>query len=100
MVRGTIAGLVFAGHETTKNQLGWMIASLAGVPALWNEVGKDPAKARPVVEEVLRFRSAASINLVDNRSWRLALEFSEVRVNLHFGAALCRGAQERDSFEF
>src|SRR5262245_61574464 len=24
--RGFIAGLVFAGHETTKNQLGWMVA--------------------------------------------------------------------------
>jgi cytochrome P450 len=60
VVRGTIAGLVFAGHETTKNQLGWTIALLAGVPALWNEVGRDPGKARAVVEEVLRHRSAAT----------------------------------------
>src|SRR5262249_44631653 len=28
-VSSAIAGLVFAGHETTKNQLGWMIALLA-----------------------------------------------------------------------
>ena len=60
VVRGTVAGLVFAGHETTKNQLGWMITLLAGVPALWNEVGREPAKARAVVEEVLRLRSAAT----------------------------------------
>ena len=31
-VRGFIAGLVFAGHETTKNQLGWMVAVLAERP--------------------------------------------------------------------
>jgi hypothetical protein len=60
VVRGSIAGLVFAGHETTKNQLGWMITLLAGAPALWNEVGERPERANAVVEEVLRLRSAAT----------------------------------------
>ena len=72
VVRGTVAGLVFAGHETTKNQLGWMISLLAGAPALWNEVGREPAKARPVVEEILRLRSAAT------SVGRLALEDVEI----------------------
>ncbi len=72
LVRGTVAGLVFAGHETTKNQLGWMITLLAGAPALWNEVGRDPGKARAVVEEVLRLRSAATSVI------RLALEDVEI----------------------
>ena len=60
LVRGTVAGLVFAGHETTKNQLGWMIALLAGAPALWNDVGREPARAAAVVEEILRLRSAVT----------------------------------------
>jgi cytochrome P450 len=34
-VRASVAGLVFAGHETTKNQLGWMIAVLAEAPEEW-----------------------------------------------------------------
>jgi cytochrome P450 len=59
-IRGTVAGLVFAGHETTKNQLGWMVALLSDVPAVWDRVAADPAHADDVVEEVLRFRSAAT----------------------------------------
>jgi cytochrome P450 len=72
VVRGTVAGLVFAGHETTKNQLGWMIALLAGAPALWDEIAEDPGRASPVVEEVLRLRSAATSVI------RLALEDVEI----------------------
>lgn len=59
-VVGSVAGLVFAGHETTKNQLGWMILVLSGVPAEWDSVSKAPGRAPLVVEEVLRFRSAAT----------------------------------------
>jgi cytochrome P450 len=59
-VRGTLAGLVFAGHETTKNQLGWMVAVLSDVPAEWDRVCAEPERARDVIEEVLRFRSAAT----------------------------------------
>jgi cytochrome P450 len=61
MVTEAIAGLVFAGHETTKNQLGWtMISILTHAPAEWDKVAKEPARARAVIEEVLRFRSAAT----------------------------------------
>ena len=60
LMRGSIAGLVFAGHETTKNQLGWMIAVLSQVPSHWEAVQADPKRAGDVVEEVLRFRSAAT----------------------------------------
>lgn len=60
LVVGSIAGLVFAGHETTKNQLGWMIAVLSRAPAEWGKVRADPTRAASAVEEVLRFRSAAT----------------------------------------
>jgi cytochrome P450 len=59
-INGTLAGLVFAGHETTKNQLGWMIAVLSEAPTEWDRVCAEPQRARDVVEEVLRFRSAAT----------------------------------------
>lgn len=59
-VRASIAGLVFAGHETTKNQLGWMIAVLAGQPAVWDRVAGGALAVADVVEEVLRIRSAAT----------------------------------------
>lgn len=55
-----IAGLVFAGHETTKNQLGWTIATLADRADLWDAVAAGTVSAHDVVEEVLRFRSAVT----------------------------------------
>ena len=59
-VRGFIAGLVFAGHETTKNQLGWMVAVLADRPDVWDAVATGDLTAAEVVEEVMRLRGAAT----------------------------------------
>jgi hypothetical protein len=59
-VSGAIAGLVFAGHETTKNQLGWMIAALAERPDIWDAVGAGALDVSTVVEEVMRYRSAVT----------------------------------------
>ena len=59
-IHGSIAGLVFAGHETTKNQLGWTVAVLSEQPAIWDAVASGKLAARDVVEEVLRYRSAAT----------------------------------------
>lgn len=59
-VSGSISGLVFAGHETTKNQLGWMLAVLADHPDVWDAIGAGTMAAPDVVEEVLRFRSAVT----------------------------------------
>jgi hypothetical protein len=59
-VRGFIAGLVFAGHETTKNQLGWMVALLADRPDVWDAVARGELTPAEVVEEVMRLRGAAT----------------------------------------
>jgi cytochrome P450 len=59
-VRGFIAGLVFAGHETTKNQLGWMVALLAERGDVWDAVARGELTAAEVVEEVMRLRGAAT----------------------------------------
>jgi cytochrome P450 len=80
-IRASIAGLVFAGHETTKNQLGWMVAVLSAVPHEWDRVAQEPERARDVIEEVLRFRSTAT------GFGRLALEDLEL-----FGERLPAGS--------
>lgn len=59
-MRNTIAGLVFAGYETTKNQLGWLVATLAEVPDEWNRVAREPERSKAVVEEVLRVAGTVS----------------------------------------
>ena len=60
MIHGAIAGLVFAGHETTKNQLGWMVSVLSERPEIWDGVATGDLDVANVVEEVLRYRSAAT----------------------------------------
>ena len=80
-VYGTVAGLVFAGHETTKNQLGWLVTTLSEVPAEWERVAREPGRAKDVVEEVLRFRSTAT------SIGRLAVEDVEL-----FGKTLPKGS--------
>ncbi|MEO6025902.1 MAG: cytochrome P450, partial [Candidatus Binatia bacterium] len=59
-IQGFIAGLVFAGHETTKNQLGWMVQVLSEHPTLWSDAATERISAADVVEEVLRYRSAVT----------------------------------------
>jgi cytochrome P450 len=59
-IRGFIAGLVFAGHETTKNQLGWMVAVLAENGRVWDAVADASLAAAVVVEEVMRYRGAVT----------------------------------------
>jgi cytochrome P450 len=55
-----LAGLVFAGNDTTRNQIGWMVTVLADRPELWTLIGDgawDPAAA---VEELLRYQSTVA----------------------------------------
>ena len=59
-VRGSIAGLVFAGHDTTKSQLGWMVSVLSERVDLWDAVAAQSVPVTAVVEEVLRFRSSVA----------------------------------------
>jgi cytochrome P450 len=97
VIRASVAGLVFAGHETTKNQLGWMIAVLSEVPDEWERVAADPERARDVIEEVLRFRSTAS------NFGRLALEDVEIggeRIAKGTSVLASIWSANRDSREF
>jgi cytochrome P450 len=96
-IRASIAGLVFAGHETTKNQLGWMVAVLSEVPEEWDRVAREPARAVNVVEEVLRFRSTAT------SIGRLALEDVEicgVRIAANSTVIASLWSANRDAAEF
>jgi cytochrome P450 len=97
LVNGTLAGLVFAGHETTKNQLGWMVVVLSEVSSEWDRVAETPARAKDVVEEVLRFRSAATSV---GRQATEPLELFGVRIpaSTHIVASLWSGNRDRAAF--
>ncbi len=51
----TAQGLLVAGHETTANMIGKMVAILLTDRSRWEALLADPAKVRLAVEEVLRF---------------------------------------------
>jgi hypothetical protein len=80
VIHGSVAGLVFAGHETTKNQLGWLVKILSDVPAEWDRVAREPTHGKDVVEEVLRLRGTVT------SVGRLAMEDVE-----HFGHHIPKG---------
>ncbi len=49
---------MFAGNDTTRNQIGWMVATLLDRPDVWDGVGSGQLDTAEVVEELLRHRSA------------------------------------------
>ncbi|MET0135778.1 MAG: cytochrome P450 [Kibdelosporangium sp.] len=48
-------GLLIAGHETTANMIGKMVAMLLADRSRWTQLLADPSLVRSTVEEVLRF---------------------------------------------
>jgi cytochrome P450 len=55
-----IAALLFAGFDTTRNQLGLALWLFAEFPDQWARLRADPSLAPQAVEEVMRFRGAVS----------------------------------------
>ncbi|QOV34265.1 cytochrome P450 [Streptomyces ferrugineus] len=52
---GTAMGLLVAGHETTANMIGKMVAMLLTDRTRWERLLADPALVRTAVDEALRF---------------------------------------------
>ncbi|MEU4693539.1 cytochrome P450 [Actinoplanes sp. NPDC023714] len=52
---GTAQGLLIAGHETTANMIGKMVAMLLADRSRWESLLDDPSLIRTAVEEALRF---------------------------------------------
>ena len=52
----TISGFIFAGAETTRNQLMELVIAFAEHPEQWEQVAADPDRIPGAVEEVLRHR--------------------------------------------
>ncbi|MEV6996555.1 cytochrome P450 [Streptomyces sp. NPDC093982] len=52
---GTAMGLLVAGHETTANMIGKMVAMLLADRTRWERLLADPALVRTAVDEALRF---------------------------------------------
>ncbi|GLY70670.1 cytochrome P450 [Amycolatopsis taiwanensis] len=57
-------GLLVAGHETTANMIGKMVAMLLADRRRWEQLLADPSLVRSAVEEALRFDANAGVGMV------------------------------------
>src|SRR5207249_4489544 len=60
-LRSMIGALLFAGYDTTRNQLGNAMALFAQYPEQWRLLGDDPGRVGLAVEEVLRFMGTVTV---------------------------------------
>jgi cytochrome P450 len=60
-LRGMIAGLVFAGNDTTRNQLALGMLAFAKHPDQWALLGERPELAPRAVDEMMRLNPTISI---------------------------------------
>lgn len=59
-LRSLIIGLLFAGYDTTRNQLGLAMWTFAHHPDQWAALRERPELVRNAVEEAMRFQGAVS----------------------------------------
>jgi cytochrome P450 len=60
-LRSLIASLLFAGYDTTRNQLGIAMVLFADNPAQWRLLAERPELAASAVEEVVRFQGTVAV---------------------------------------
>lgn len=59
-LRAMIGGLLFAGYDTTRNQLGHALFTFCQHPEQWAQLADDPDLAPGAVNEVMRLSAAVS----------------------------------------
>jgi cytochrome P450 len=60
-LRSMIGALLFAGYDTTRNQLGIAMTLFAQHPPQWRLLGDEPERVPRAVEEVLRFMGTVTV---------------------------------------
>src|SRR5947207_11552270 len=60
-IRTMIAALLFAGYDTTRNQLGLAMWLFAEFPDQWKALAADPSLTANAVEEVMRYRGTVGV---------------------------------------
>ena len=60
-LRSMIGALLFAGYDTTRNQLGIAMVLFAQHPEQWRLLGDEPERVGAAVEEVLRFMGTVTV---------------------------------------
>lgn len=90
-------GLLFAGHETTRNLIGSGMYTLLRHPEEMAELREDPELIRTAVEELLRFESPVQFT---GRVAKEEMEICGVRVREGQAILFVLGAANRDPRQF
>ncbi len=92
-LRSMIGALLFAGYDTTRNQLGIAMELFAHNPEQWRLLADEPQRVSAAVEEVLRFTGAVS---VAPRIAREELQVGDYRIPAGTLLTLSTGAANHD----
>ncbi|HYZ15101.1 MAG TPA: cytochrome P450 [Candidatus Acidoferrum sp.] len=57
-LRSMLVTLVFAGNDTTRNQLGRALVVMAGRSDLWGQLAREPRRAATMVDHIMRIAPA------------------------------------------
>jgi cytochrome P450 len=92
-LRILVSTLVFAGQDTTRNQLGLAITTFIQYPEQWRLLAREPDWASSAVEEVMRLASATPMN---TRAAAESFTFQGVDIPAGSYVALLLGAANTD----
>lgn len=96
-LRSMIGALLFAGYDTTRNQLGIAMSLFAEHPEQWDLLGREPQRVGAAVEEVLRFQGTVN---VAPRVARETLDVGGYRIPAGTLLTLSTGAANHDPAAF
>ncbi|TDD17265.1 cytochrome P450 [Nonomuraea diastatica] len=92
-IRNLLVTLVFAAHDTTRHQLSNAMVTFSEHPAQWTLLGERPELTAQAVEEVIRWRPAATTLF---RFAREDFDYRDLRIAQDTFLLVCAAPAQRD----
>jgi cytochrome P450 len=97
-LRNLVSGLVFAGQDTTRNQLGLAMTTFARHPEQWRLLAERPELASTAVEELMRINPAVPVvSRVATEDF--TFQGVEIPAGTHIALFLAAANTEPDTFD-
>ncbi|AUX21539.1 cytochrome P450 [Sorangium cellulosum] len=95
----TAQGILVAGHETTSNMIGKMVAMLLSDRRRWEQLLAEPSLVRSAVEEVLRFDANAGFGLPRFVTEEIELSGAKVPGRTTLICSMAAANRDEEAFE-
>lgn len=96
---GTGQGLLVAGHETTANMIGKMVAMLLADRNRWERLLVDRSLVRPAVEEALRFDANPGVGMPRYLSEEAETSAGVLRAGTTVMCSMAAANRDEDAFD-